>query len=64
MDNRKSLKLGEIASIETGKLDSNAATENGSTLFTCSPETLRTDTYSFDAKAVLLAGNNAAVFSQ
>lgn len=53
-------KLGEIASIKTGKIDSNAARENGKyPFFTCDQETLRTDTYSFDTKAVLLAGNNA-----
>jgi len=61
VDSLRSLKLGEVASIETGKLDSNAATKNGKyPFFTCSPETLKTDTYSFDTKAVLLAGNNAA----
>lgn len=53
-------KLGEIASIRTGKLDSNAAKAKGKyPFFTCGQETLRTNTYSFDTKAVLLAGNNA-----
>jgi len=52
--------LGDLASFQTGKLDSNAATTNGSyPFFTCSPETLRIDTYSFETECVLLAGNNA-----
>lgn len=56
-----SLKLGELVSFKTGKLDSNAATPDGAyPFFTCSQETLRTDTFSFDAECVLLAGNNAA----
>ena len=52
--------LGDLANFQTGKLDSNAATTNGSyPFFTCSPETLRIDTYSFETECVLLAGNNA-----
>ncbi len=54
-------KLGELVSIKTGKLDSNAAISNGQyPFFTCSRDTLRIDTYSFDCECVLLAGNNAA----
>jgi len=53
-------KLGELVSFKTGKLDSNAARPKGAyPFFTCSQQTLRTDTYSFDAECVLLAGNNA-----
>lgn len=45
----------------TGKLDSNAAVVDGTyPFFTCSSETLKTDTFSFDTEAVLLAGNNAS----
>lgn len=45
----------------TGKLDSNAAVDNGEyPFFTCSKETLRIDKYAFDQEALLLAGNNAA----
>lgn len=52
--------LGKLCDIRTGKLDSNAATENGDyPFFTCSPETLRINRFSFDCDAVLLAGNNA-----
>ncbi|HEY2975872.1 MAG TPA: restriction endonuclease subunit S [Pyrinomonadaceae bacterium] len=59
--NWKEAKLGELVSFKTGKLDSNAATSSGNyPFFTCSQETLRTDTYSFDTECVLLAGNNAA----
>jgi type I restriction enzyme S subunit len=46
--------------MKTGKLDSNAAELNGEyPFFTCSPETLRINTFAFDTEAVLLAGNNA-----
>lgn len=54
-------KWNNIFSTTTGKLDSNAAVENGKyPFFTCSKETLRIDTYAFDQEALLLAGNNAA----
>lgn len=54
-------KWNNIFSTTTGKLDSNAAVENGKyPFFTCSKETLRINTYAFDQEALLLAGNNAA----
>jgi type I restriction enzyme, S subunit len=54
------VKLGNVVSFKTGKLDSNAATPDGEyPFFTCSQETLRTNTFSFDTECVLLAGNNA-----
>ena len=53
--------LGEISTIKTGKLNSEAAVINGIyPFFTCSQETYRTNTFSFDQEAVLLAGNNAS----
>ena len=53
-------KLGELVAFKTGKLDSNAAVPDGDyPFFTCSQETLRTNTFSFDTECVLLAGNNA-----
>lgn len=56
----RTAKLGELVTFKTGKLDSNAAVANGAyPFFTCSQETLRTNTYSFDTECVLLAGNNA-----
>lgn len=56
----KQRKLGELVTFKTGKLDSNAAVAGGAyPFFTCSQETLRTDTFSFDTECVLLAGNNA-----
>ena len=52
--------LGELINFTTGKLNSNAAVVDGEyPFFTCSPETLSIDTYAFDCKAILLAGNNA-----
>lgn len=54
------VKLSEIASFKTGRLNSNAAIEGGKyPFFTCSKETFRTNTWSFDCECVLLAGNNA-----
>lgn len=56
----KEVRLGDIAFFKTGKLNSNAACKNGKyPFFTCSPETLAIDSYAFDQKAILLAGNNA-----
>lgn len=52
------VRLGDIVSITTGKLDANAANANGKfPFFTCSNTPLSIDTYSFDTSAVLLAGN-------
>ncbi|MFU0815181.1 MAG: Restriction endonuclease subunit S [Rahnella inusitata] len=61
----RKVKLGEILIFKTGKLDSNAAENNGAyPFFTCSPVTLSINSYAFDDEVVLLAGNNAnGVFS-
>jgi len=58
-------KLGEIATFRTGKLNSNAATQDGEyPFFTCSPITAKIDSFAFDEEALLLAGNNAnGIFS-
>lgn len=55
----------DIFNTSVGKLDSNAAQKNGQfPFFTCSQETFRINSYSFDCEAILLSGNNAAgVFS-
>lgn len=56
----KICKLGQIAKFKTGKLNSNAAEINGRyPFFTCAPEPLKINTYAFDTKAIILAGNNA-----
>ena len=53
-------KLGSLVNIQTGKLNSNAATPDGEyPFFTCSQETFRIDRYAFDTEALLLSGNNA-----
>ncbi len=50
--------LGELARIRTGKLDANAADEDGVyPFFTCAVQTLRINTAAFDCKATLVAGN-------
>lgn len=52
--------LGELCNFQTGKLNSNMAKEKGIyPFFTCSPETLSINSYSFDCESILLAGNNA-----
>ena len=57
----KIAKLGKIAIIKTGKLDSNAAVIGGRyPFFTCDPNTLSIDVWAYDTEAVLLAGNNAS----
>lgn len=51
-------KLGDIAPILTGKKDANYGTHDGNyPFFTCSQEPIKAPSYSFDAEAVLLAGN-------
>ncbi|MDR0831643.1 MAG: restriction endonuclease subunit S [Bacillales bacterium] len=51
-------KLGSLVEIKTGKLDANAAHENGKyPFFTCSVTPLKINTFAFDQEAVLIAGN-------
>lgn len=53
--------LDELASITTGKLDSNAEIINGKyNFYTCAAEPSKTDSYAYDDDVVLIAGNNAA----
>jgi type I restriction enzyme S subunit len=55
------VSLGSLVDIKTGKLNSNAAVENGQyPFFTCSREIFAIDNYAFDLEAILLAGNNAS----
>lgn len=57
-DKWKKFHLCELCSIRTGRLDANAAVENGRyPFFTCSREELRINNYSFNGEAILLAGN-------
>ena len=54
----RTVKLGELARVRTGKLDANAADENGLyPFFTCAVEPLSINTPAFDCKAILVAGN-------
>lgn len=56
----KTKPLTQVCNITTGKLDANAETPNGKyPFFTCAPNPLRIDTFSFDDDVILLAGNNA-----
>ena len=54
----KYIDLGKICNIKTGKLDSNASSEDGIyPFFTCSKESLKINSYSYDCECVLVAGN-------
>ena len=54
----KRVTLGNIAPILTGKKDANFGIEDGAyPFFTCSQEPIKAPSYSFDASAVILAGN-------
>jgi type I restriction enzyme S subunit len=54
------IKLGSVVNFQTGKLNSNAAKENGEfPFFTCSKDNFWIDHYAFDTEAILLSGNNA-----
>ena len=52
------VKIGDLTKIRTGKLDANASSEDGQyPFFTCSRETLKISSYSYDCECVLVAGN-------
>jgi type I restriction enzyme S subunit len=52
------ISLGSLCKIETGKLNANAAVENGPYLFfTTAKEISRIDKYRWDTEALLIAGN-------
>lgn len=56
----KKYLLSEISDYKTGRLNSNAAIENGKyKFFTCAPNPLTINSYSYDDDVILLAGNNA-----
>lgn len=50
--------LGKVAKIETGKLNANAAVENGKYMFfTTAKEPSKIDSFRWDTEALLVAGN-------
>lgn len=54
----KYLKIKDCCKIETGKLNANAAVENGEYMFfTTAKDVSRTNTYRWDEEALLIAGN-------
>lgn len=54
--------IKDVANIQTGKLDANAAVENGNyPFFTCALEPLKINTFSFDGNCIYLPGNGANV---
>ena len=51
-------KLGELVDIKTGKLDANAADQDGLyPFFTCAVLPLKINTYAYDCECALVAGN-------
>ncbi len=57
-DGWSSKKLSDLLPVITGKKDANFATHNGEyNFFTCGEEILRCDTFEFEGKSVLVAGN-------
>jgi type I restriction enzyme S subunit len=51
-------KISDLLPVITGKQDANFATENGEyNFFTCGEEILKCNSYEFEGKAVLIAGN-------
>lgn len=57
-DNWEWIKLQAISQVRTGKKDANYGTPDGQYFFfTCAAEPIRCDGYSFEGKAILLAGN-------
>ena len=54
----KRVRLGEVCEITTGKKDVNSESPNGAfPFFTCSRKVHRSNSYSFDCEAILIAGN-------
>lgn len=61
MEKFQKIKLGDVTTFCTGKLNSNAAIKNGIyPFFTCSQTIFKTNTFNFDTECVLLGGNNAS----
>lgn len=61
-DKWKTIKLGEVCSITTGRLDANAMEENGVyPFFTCAKDIFKINTFAFDTEALLISGNGANV---
>ena len=55
------VKLTTACTIITGKLDANAAEDNGRyPYFTCAPDPLTINSYEYDGDVIILAGNNAS----
>ena len=55
---KKWIKLSNLCSITTGKLDANAMSKNGKyKFFTCSKEDYYINEYAFDGEALIISGN-------
>ena len=56
----KTVELGELIKLSTGKLDANAADNDGQyPFFTCAESVSQINSWAFDTSAVLLAGNGS-----
>ena len=59
-DNLNKIKLGDVATIKTGKLNADACCQNGIyPFFTCSEKPLNINVYAFDGPSILLSGNGS-----
>lgn len=55
-------KLFNLCKVSTGKVDANHASDNGEfSFFTCAMEPLKSETYSYEGKLIILPGNGANV---
>ena len=58
----KKIKLGDLCSITTGKLDANAMVKDGLyPFFTCAEQVYRINSFAFNTEALLISGNGANV---
>jgi type I restriction enzyme, S subunit len=54
----RTVALGDLVAIQTGKLDANASSPDGEyPFFTCAHEPLRIANWKYDLDAILIAGN-------
>ena len=56
------VRLGDICTIQTGKLNANEMNENGVyPFFTCDAKPYKIDKYAFDTSAIIISGNGSQV---
>ena len=59
-DDSKEISISELLNVFTGKRNANETSPTGKyKFFSCAPESLLSDTYSYDGAAIIVAGNGA-----